>query len=91
MKLTRKERVERIRKQVHIGRTVDTARARLVTESYRETEGMAAPLRRAKALQKILGEMPIYIHDGQLLADNQGERSRAGLIFPEFQWDDTLA
>lgn len=91
MKLTRKERVERIRKQVHIDRTVDIARARLVTESYRETEGMAAPLRRAKALQKILGEMPIYIHDGQLLAGNQGERSRAGLIFPEFQWDATLS
>lgn len=91
MKLTRKERVERIRKQVHIDRTVDTARARLVTASYQETEGLPAPLRRAKALQKILGEMPIYIHDGQLLAGNQGERSRAGLIFPEFQWDATLA
>ncbi|MDD3347852.1 formate C-acetyltransferase/glycerol dehydratase family glycyl radical enzyme [Oscillibacter sp.] len=91
MKLSRKERVERIRKQVHIDRTVDTARARLVTESYRETEGMASPLRRAKALQKILGEMPIYIHDGQLLVGNQGERSRAGLIFPEFQWDATLS
>ncbi len=91
MKLTRKERVERIRKQVHIDRTVDTARARLVTASYQETEGLPAPLRRARALQKILGEMPIYIHDGQLLAGNQGERSRAGLIFPEFQWDATLA
>ena len=45
MKLTRKERVERIRAQVHVERTVDTARARLITESYRDTEGMAAPLR----------------------------------------------
>lgn len=91
MKLTKKERVELIRKQVHIDRTVDTARARLVTESYRETEGMPAAMRRAKALQKILGEMPIYIHDGQLLVGNQGERSRAGLVFPEFQWDATLS
>lgn len=90
MKLSRKERVELIRKQVHIDRTVDTARARLVTESYRETEGMSAPLRRARALRRILGGMPIYIHDGQLLAGNQGERSRAGLIYPEFQWDTTL-
>lgn len=91
MKLTRKERVERIRAQVHVERTVDTARARLITESYRETEGMAAPLRRARALRRILERMPIYIHDGQLLAGNQGERSRAGLIYPEFQWDATLS
>ena len=90
MKLTKKERVDLIRAQVHVDRSVDTARARLITESYKETEGMPAPIRRARALQKILGEMPIYIHDGQLLVGNQGERSRAGLIFPEFQWDTTL-
>ena len=91
MKLSRMERVELIRRQVHVDRTVDTSRARLVTESYRETEGISAPLRRARALKKILGGMPVYIHEGQLLAGNQGERSRAGLIYPEFQWDATLS
>ena len=91
MKLTKAERVALIRKQVHVDRTVDTSRARLITESYKQTEGMPAPIRRAKAMKHVLGNMPIYIHDGQLLAGNQGERSRAGLIFPEFQWDSTLA
>ena len=72
MKLSRMERVELIRRQVHVDRTVDTSRARLVTESYRETEGISAPLRRAPALKKIQGGMPVYIHEGQLMAGNQG-------------------
>ena len=90
MKLERLERIEKVRAQVHIPRTVDTARARLLTESYKETEGEPMPIRRGKALKKILSEMPIYIHDGQLLVGNQGERSRAGLIYPEFQWGTIL-
>ncbi|MBS4960696.1 MAG: formate C-acetyltransferase/glycerol dehydratase family glycyl radical enzyme [Clostridiales bacterium] len=90
MKLERLERIEKVRAQVHIPRTVDTARARLLTESYKETEGEPMPIRRGKALKKILSEMPIYIHDGQLLVGNQGERSRAGLIYPEFQWETIL-
>lgn len=36
MKLERLERIEKVRAQVHIPRTVDTARARLLTESYKE-------------------------------------------------------
>lgn len=90
MSLSRLDRVDLIRRQVHIPRTVDIARARLLTQSYKETEGQPMPIRRSKALRKILSEMPIYIHDGQLIVGNQGERSRAGLIFPEFQWDITL-
>ena len=90
MKLKKQERIEIIRSQVHIPRTVDTARARIITEAYIETEGEHMAIRRGKALKKILSEMPIYIHDGQLIAGNQGECSRAGLIYPEFQWETTL-
>ena len=43
-------------------------RARLLTASYKETEGLPIPVRRAKALEKIVTEIPIYIDDGQLLA-----------------------
>ncbi len=90
MKLSKEKRIEIIREQVHIARTVDTQRAKLVTESYKETEGQHMAVRRAKALEKILSQMPIYIHHGQLIVGNQGEKSRAGLIFPEFQWETTL-
>ncbi|UCH09010.1 MAG: hypothetical protein JSV55_13755, partial [Deltaproteobacteria bacterium] len=43
------------------------ARARLLTASYRETEGLPMPIRRAKAFAKILSEIPIYIEEHQLL------------------------
>lgn len=31
--------------------------------------------------------MPIHILDGELIVGNQAAKPRAGLIFPEFQWD----
>jgi len=86
----RLERVEKLRKQVLIDRTVDISRARIVTKAYQETEGESAVIRRAKVLAKLLKEMPIHILDGELIVGNQGEKPRAGLIFPEFQWDLTL-
>lgn len=42
-------------------------RARLVTESYRSTEGEPQILRRAKALRHVLENMTIFIRDGELI------------------------
>ena len=39
----------------------------MLTESYKETEGLPIPIRRAKAFEKIVTEIPIYIDDDQLL------------------------
>lgn len=59
-------------------------RAILITEAYKETEGLPMILRRAKALAKILNEMTIYIEDGQLIVGNQACIGRAAPIFPEY-------
>ncbi len=83
-------RISLLKKQVLIDREVDVSRALLVTESYRETEGEPPPIRRAKALSKILSEMPIYIMDGELIVGNQSFKPRAGPLFPEWQVDRTL-
>ena len=40
-------------------------RARLVTESYKETDGQPMVIRRAKALKKILENMTIFIQDNE--------------------------
>ena len=45
-------------------------RARLLTESYKRMEVQPQIIRTAKALQKILEEMTIFIEDGQLIAGN---------------------
>ena len=59
-------------------------RATIITESYGETEGLPMIIRRAKALDKILGEMSIYIEDDQLIVGNQASMGRAAPIFPEY-------
>ena len=45
-------------------------RARLVTESYRETEGQPMVLRRAKALKKVLENMTVFVQDHELIVGN---------------------
>lgn len=64
-----------------------TERAVLITESYKETEDQPPLLRRAKALQKILENMSIYIGDGELIVGNQASKPRSAPIFPEFSYD----
>ena len=62
-------------------------RALLITESYRETEGQPMVLRRAKALDKILRSMSIYIEDEQLIVGNHASVGRAAPVFPEYAFD----
>jgi pyruvate formate-lyase/glycerol dehydratase family glycyl radical enzyme len=58
-------------------------RARLVTQSYRETEAEPMIIRRAKALAKVLREMTIFVQRDQLIVGNQASRLRAAPLFPE--------
>ena len=59
-------------------------RARLYTESWKETEGQPTVIRRAKALEKVLGGMSIFIRPGELIVGNQASDVRAAPVFPEF-------
>ena len=61
-------------------------RARLFTESFRETEGEHLDLRWAKALMHIAENIPIHIDADQLLAGRcDGREGRHGIIFPELE------
>jgi formate C-acetyltransferase len=61
-------------------------RAELITESYKETEGMPVILRRAKALEKILAKMVIRIQPDELIVGNHTPKPRSSPIFPEFSF-----
>ncbi|RJR33101.1 MAG: hypothetical protein C4576_28625 [Desulfobacteraceae bacterium] len=61
-------------------------RARLLTESYRETEGQSMVLRRAKALAHILDNMTIYIQDDERVVGNYSSSPNALTTHPEFYW-----
>ena len=52
------------------GIKLDLERSRLITESYKETEGQPMVLRRAKAMEHILTGMGLYIQDWELIVGN---------------------
>lgn len=66
-----KTRIEALRKRVQSGiPQVFVGRARLMTESYKETEGEPIIIRRAKALNHILSNMSIGIGEDELIVGN---------------------
>ena len=64
-------------------RPIDLERATLYMESYGETEGQPAILRRARALVHLLENHEIVIDDHDLLAGNRTRVPRAGVVSPE--------
>ncbi|MFH1626106.1 MAG: pyruvate formate lyase family protein [Pseudomonadota bacterium] len=49
---------------------LDLQRSRLLTESYKETDGEPMVIRRAKALENILTKMDLYIQDWERIVGN---------------------
>ncbi|MBZ4667937.1 MAG: glycyl radical enzyme [Defluviitaleaceae bacterium] len=82
------ERIKKLKDEVvSIKPKICIERARLITESYKETESLPMVMRRAKALEKILLNMSIYISEGELIVGNQASKPRSAPIFPEYSWD----
>ncbi|MGD9610820.1 MAG: formate C-acetyltransferase/glycerol dehydratase family glycyl radical enzyme [Desulfovibrionaceae bacterium] len=78
-------RVEAIRERfIAITPEICVERAQLITASYRETEAQPMIIRRAKALEKILGGMTVFIQPDEIIVGNQCTKSRAAPVFPEF-------
>lgn len=65
---------------------LDLERARLLTESYKRTEGEPMILRRAKALKHILENMTIYIRPNELVVGNFASTPDSVVHYPEFAW-----
>ncbi|CAK7193206.1 Trans-4-hydroxy-L-proline dehydratase [Commensalibacter sp. Nvir] len=65
---------------------VESDRAKLVTEAYKETENLPPILRRAKALEKILTHLPITIRDHELIVGSATKHIRSASVFPEYSF-----
>ncbi|MBW1911572.1 MAG: hypothetical protein JRI43_00110, partial [Deltaproteobacteria bacterium] len=72
------------------GVKIDVERPRLLTESYRETEGEPMVIRRAKALAHILDNMTIYIQPWERIVGNFASHPDAIQYYPELfsRWVD---
>lgn len=58
-------------------------RGRIYTDSYKETEGQSASLRRAKAQKKLLEEISVIIDDGELIVGRMTSKRRGAPLIPE--------
>ena len=67
---------------------IESARAKLITESYKATEDEPIITRRAKAFAHILHNIPIIIRDEELIVGSNSIAPRGCQTFPEysFQW-----
>jgi len=66
--------------------TLDLERARLLTESYRQTENEPMRLRRAKGLAHILNTMTLYIRPDEMIVGNYASNSDSVPFYPELSW-----
>ena len=66
---------------------IEAARAELITESYKMTEGEPVIMRRAKAYAHILENIPIIIRDEELIVGSTTIAPRGCQTYPEFSWE----
>ena len=62
-------------------------RAKLITESYKKTEGLPQIIRVAEAFEKVLKEMNIYIQPKELVVGNLASKPMGVPIYPELGVD----
>lgn len=65
---------------------IESARAKLITESYKATEDKPIVMRRALAFAHILDNIPIIIRDGELVVGSSTIAPRGCQTYPEFSY-----
>ena len=66
---------------------IESTRAILITESYRQTENEPMVIRRAKAFAHILENIPIVIRDLELIVGSTTIAPRGCQTYPEFSYE----
>ena len=70
---------------------IESARGKLVTESYKMTENLPIIKRRSAAFAHILRNIPIVIRDGELIVGSATVTPRGCQVFPEYSYEWLLA
>ena len=86
-KSIKSDRIERLKEALYREMpAIESARAILLTESYKSTEGEPMVTRRAAAFEHILEGLPIVIRDDELVVGSATVRPRSAQVFPEFSF-----
>ena len=65
---------------------IDLENARILTASFRETEGEPQVLRKAKAFRRQCREKTVEIYDRELVVGNAGSKIRGGILCADVCW-----
>lgn len=83
--IKREERTKKLNEAMRgVKPAICVERAKLLTESYKQTEGAPNILRRAYALTHVLKNMTIFIDEDELIVGNHASKPRSAPLFPEF-------
>lgn len=79
-----RQRIQNLKAEiVNAQLSVSAQRAVIVTQAYREAEGLPIETVRARAVGKVLRELPVWISPDELILGHPTEYWRAAPIFPE--------
>ena len=82
------KRISRLVKNLYASKPrIESSRAMLLTESYKQTEDLPIILRRAKAFSHILKNIPIVIRDDELIVGSTAVMPRSCQTFPEYSFE----
>ena len=81
------QRIETIRQNyVNTKPEISCQRAKIWTDSHRETEGLPVAIRRARAFYDCCDRLEVHIFEGELVVGAIGEFRKCGILTPEFSW-----
>ena len=86
--VAKSERIDRLKEDLFAkSPEIESARAILLTESYKQTEGMPIIKRRSAAFRHILENLPIVIRYNELVVGSNTISPRSCQVFPEYSFE----
>ncbi len=79
------DRIQKLIDDLYSGTpTIESTRAEIITESFKNTEGLSIYLRKSKAFRAIAEKLPVVIRDNELVVGSNTISPRGCQTFPEF-------
>ena len=79
------DRIQKLIDDLYSGTpTIESTRAEILTESFKETEGLSIYLRKSHAFKAMMEKLPVVIRDDELIVGCNCEARRGCPTFPEF-------
>ena len=85
--IAKSERIDKLKEALFASKPqIESSRAVLLTESYKQTEGLPIIKRRSAAFRHILENLPVIIRYNELVVGSTTVNSRSCQVFPEYSY-----